>query len=131
MALKDDKVSVTSGKKKASVRKETDAVSATIRKTMRKNQNTLPPRLPSQPYHEVEVCRGKEVSEAEVTMGPFVDNRADIFWKVLARERVNVGIRPSSNSIKNETGCKAGDKCLFPYCKVDEQPNQKPKKSYY
>ena len=30
-----------------------------------KNQNTLPPRLLSQPCHEVEeVCRGKEVSEA-------------------------------------------------------------------
>ena len=27
-------------------------------------------------------------------------------------------------------GCKAGDKCLFPHYKVDEQPNKKPKKSY-
>ena len=41
-------------------------------------QNTLPPRLLSQPYHEVEVCRGKEVSEAKVAMVPFFDNRADI-----------------------------------------------------
>ena len=32
---------------------------------------------------------------------------------------------------KNETGCKAGDKCLFPHYKVDEQPNKKPKKSYF
>ena len=32
---------------------------------------------------------------------------------------------------KKETGCKAGDKCLFPHYKVDEQPNQKPKKSYF
>ena len=29
---------------------------------------------------------------------------------------------------KNETGCKAGDKCLFPHYKVDEQPNKKPQK---
>ena len=29
-----------------------------------KNQNTLPPRILSQPYHEVEVCRRKNVSEA-------------------------------------------------------------------
>ena len=28
---------------------------------------------------------------------------------------------------KNETGCKAGDKCLFPHHKVGEQPNKKPK----
>ena len=32
---------------------------------------------------------------------------------------------------KNETGCKAGDKCLFPHYKVDEQPNKEPKKGYY
>ena len=30
---------------------------------------------------------------------------------------------------KKETGWKAGDKCLFPHHKVDEQPNKKPKKS--
>ena len=78
ISLKEEKVSVTSGKKKASVRKETPAVSATIPKIVRKNQNTLPPHLPSQPFHEVEVCRGREVSEAKVTMGPFFDNRADI-----------------------------------------------------
>ena len=64
-------------------------------------------------------------------MGSFFDNLADIIWKVPARERlVNIGIRPSANSIKHETGCKAGDKCLFPRHKVDEQPKNKPKKSY-
>ena len=41
---------------------------------------------------------------------------------------MNVGIRPSANSIKKETGRK-GDKCVFPHYKVDEQPNKKPKKS--
>ena len=77
-ALKEKEVSVTSGKKKASVRKEIDAVSATRPKIVRKNQNTLPPLLLSQPYHEIEVCRGREVSEAKVTVVPFSDNRADI-----------------------------------------------------
>ena len=65
-------------KEKNSVRKETAAVSATKPKIVRKNQNTLPPHLPSQPFHEVEVCRGKEVSVAKVTMVPFSDNRADV-----------------------------------------------------
>ena len=66
-------------KEKASVRNETDAVvSVTRPKIVHKNQNTVPPRLLSQPYHEVEVCRGRDVSEAKVTMGPFFDNRADI-----------------------------------------------------
>ena len=47
------------------------------------------------------MCRGREVSEAKVTMGPFIDNRADIIWKVLAHERlVNIGIRPSANYFK-------------------------------
>ena len=78
MALKEEKVFDNSGKKKASVRKDTVAVSATKPKTVRKNQNTLPPHIPSQPYHEVEVCRGREVSEAKVTMGPCFDNRVDI-----------------------------------------------------
>ena len=36
---------------------------------------------------------------------------------------------PECQFYKTETGCKAGDKCLFPRYKVDEQPNKKPKKS--
>ena len=77
-ALKEENIPVTSGKKKASVRKETDAVSGTEPKTAHKKQHTLPLRLLSQPLHMVEVCRGCEVFEAKVTMGPFFDNRADI-----------------------------------------------------
>ena len=99
--LKEEKVPVTSGKEKASVRKETVAVSATWPKIVRKNQNTLPPHLLSQPYHEVEVCRKREAAEAKVTVDPLLDNRPDIFWRVPARELlVNIGIRPSANSIK-------------------------------
>ena len=117
-------------KEKTSVRKETDAVSGTRPKIVRKKQNTLPPHLLSHQWHEVEVCRGREVSEGKVTMDPFFDNRADFIWKVHARERlVNIGIRP--RFFKNETGCQAGDKCLFPHYKVDEQPNKKSKKCYF
>ena len=36
---------------------------------------------------------------------------------MLASSRVSI--------YKTETGCKAGDKCLFPHHKVDEQPKQK------
>ena len=35
---------------------------------------------------------------------------------------------PECQSHKNESGCKAGDKCLFPHRMVDEQPHKKPKK---
>ena len=77
-ALKEEKVLVISGKKKDSIRKETSAVSSMMTKIVRKNQNTLLPHHQSQSYHEVEMCRGREVSEAKVTMGPFFDNRAQI-----------------------------------------------------
>ena len=66
---------VTSGKKEASVRKETDAASVTKPKIVHKTRTHLTPRL-SLPHHEVEVCRGREVSDAKETMGPFFDNRA-------------------------------------------------------
>ena len=123
---------LSSGKKKASVRKESDAVSGTELKTVHKNQNTLSPRLLSQPLHKVEVCRGCEVSEAKVTMGPFFDNRAYIIWKVLARDRlVNIGMLPSVRITKQKRCAKREDKCLFPHYKVDERPNKKLKKSNY
>ena len=44
---------------------------------------------------------------------------------------MNIGNLPSVNFYKTETGCKAGDKWLFPHHKVDEQPNEKPKKGHY
>ena len=42
---------------------------------------------------------------------------------------MNVGIFPSATCLKHETGCKAGDKCLFLHYKVDEQPNKSPKRA--
>ena len=42
-------------------------------------------------------------------MVPFFDNRADIIWKVLARDRfVNIGILPNDNSIKLNRAAKLG-----------------------
>ena len=76
--LKEEKVSVIGEMKKGSVRKEIVVVSVTRPKIARKNQNTMPPHLLSPPYHENELCRGREVSQAKVTMGPFFDNRVDI-----------------------------------------------------
>ena len=68
-------------KEKASVRKETNAVSGMRVTIVPKNQTTTPSHLSSHPCHEVEVCRRKEVSEAKVTMVPFTDNRADTSLK--------------------------------------------------
>ena len=38
---------------------------------------------------------------------------------------------PECQLYKNETGCKAGDRCVFLHYKVDEQPKKRPKKSYF
>ena len=95
-ALKEEKVLVTSGKKKASVRKQTNAVSGMRVTIVHNNQTTMPPHLLSHPCNEVEVCRRKEVFKAKVTMVPFSNNREDIIWRGLARDRfVNIGILPS------------------------------------
>ena len=63
MALKEEKVFVTSGKIKASARRKTSAVSG-MRVTIvhDKNQNPITATLSvSHQCHEVEACRGKEV----------------------------------------------------------------------
>ena len=38
---------------------------------------------------------------------------------------------PECQFYKTESGCQARDKCLFPHHEVEEQPNEKPKKSYH
>ena len=109
MALKEEKVSVTSGKKKARVRKETVSVSGMRVRIVRKNQNRKQPHLPSHQCHEVGVRRRKEISKAKVIMVPIFDNRAVTTRKVLASDRpVNIGIHPSVNSTKPKRVAKPG-----------------------
>ena len=43
---------------------------------------------------------------------------------------MSTGIPPECQFCKTESGCKAGDKCLSPHHKVEEQPSKKPKKSF-
>ena len=78
---------------KTNVRMETSSVSGMRVTIVHKNRTRKPPHILSHQWQEVDVCRGKEVSEAKVTMVPFFDSRAEIIWKVLARDRlVNIGI---------------------------------------
>ena len=86
---------------------------------MHKNHNPKPPHLLSHPHHEVEVCRGREVSGAKVTMVPFFDNRADYLKGTCTRKSCEYWHPPECQLFQNETGCKAGDKCQFPHHKVD------------
>ena len=126
--MKEEKVSVTSGKKKASVRKETVAVSATKPKIVRKNQNTLPP-TPSEPTSSRSVSRKRSI-RGKSNHGSILRHPCRYYLKgTCTRTSCEYWHRPDCQFYKNETGCKAGDKCLFPHYKVDEQPNKSRKRA--
>ena len=68
------------------------------------------------PSHEVEVCQRREACEAKVTMDPFFDNRVNIIWKgTCTRMPCEYWHPPECQFYKTKTGCKSGDKCLFPH----------------
>ena len=105
-------------RKRTSVRKETNAVSGMSVTIVHKNQNTMPPHLSSHPTREVEVCRRK-VSKATITIVQNADSRADTIFKgTCTRSPCEYWHPPECQLDKTETGCKAGDKCLFPHHKV-------------
>ena len=90
------------------------------------NQNTLPPRLPSHPSHEVEVFRRKEVSNAESNHGAILRQPCRYCLKdTCTRTSCGYWHPPECQFHKTETGCKARDNCLFPHNEVE-----KPKKGY-
>ena len=131
MALKEEKLPVTSGKKKASVRKETDAVSATrLKDRAQKPEHTATPSEPT-------VSRSRSVSTKRSIQGK--SNHGSILRQpsrchlkgTCTRTSREYWHPPERKFYQNETVCKAGDTCLFPHYKVDEQPNKKPKKSYF
>ena len=78
LVLKEEKVFVTSGKKKRSVRSETNAVSG-MRITIVRNRH----RKPNHPLsldlqkRKVEVCREKEMPEAEASLRNSIDRRVN------------------------------------------------------
>ena len=44
---------------------------------------------------------------------------------------MSIGIRPSANSVKVKRVVRLETSVCFPHYNVDEQPNKKPKKSYF
>ena len=65
-------------RKKASVRRETSAVSS-MRETIVQSRHQKPhhPLSHNLPKHEVEVCREKEMSEAEASLKSSIDRRVN------------------------------------------------------
>ena len=77
MALKEKREFASGGKRKGSVREETNAVSGT--KDMKvQNRHQKPPHPLSHQHQEVEVRRERGGSEAGVLLGSSIDSRAKI-----------------------------------------------------
>ena len=120
----------TSVKKKASVRWETSAVSGVRVTIVHPNRHRKPLHPLSHQLHDVDVCREKEASEAEVRLAEFFDNHAVTFCKVLVRDHlVSIDILPNVNFVKLNRDVKL-EISVFPHYKVDEQSNKEPDKSF-
>ena len=102
MALKEDKVNATIGKKKDTVREETSAVSGTRVTIVQRNRHRKPLHPLSHQLHEVDVCREKEASHAEVRLAEFFTNCADTFCEALVRDHLlRIGILSNVNFLSN------------------------------
>ena len=130
--MKEEKVSVTSGKKKASVCKETDAVSVT------KNQDRAQkPDHNAATLSEPSLSRGRSASKKKTSIqgksihGAILRQPCRCYLKgICTRTSCEYWSPPECQFYKTEAGCKAGDKCLFPHHKVEEQQHKKPKKCH-
>ena len=126
MALKEEKVSV-----KASVRKETVAVSATKPKILRKNQNTLPSQ-PSQPS----MTRGRSVSRkrsirGKGNHGSFLRQPCRFYLKgTCTRSLCEIGVFPNVNSFKTSRDVKRETRVHLCTTRLKNNQVKTPKKGY-
>ena len=123
-------VLVTSGKKKGNVRRETSAVSAMRVTIMHKKQKTNAP-TPSEPS----MTRGRSVSmkgsiKGKNNPGIFLRQTCRYYLKgTCTRTPCEHWHPPECRFYKNESGCKAGDQCLFPHHEVDNNQTKSQRKA--
>ena len=122
--MKEDKVPVTSGKKKACVRKETNAVSGMRVTIVHKNQN-----VSRHTFRALGVTRSKRVSiKGESNRGSILRQPCRYYLKgTCTRSLCGYWHRQFT---KMKRVARLETKCLFPHYKFDEHPNNKPKKGY-
>ena len=133
VALKEEKVHVTSGKKKASIRKVTGAVSVMrVMIIVHQNRQQKPLHPLSHQWHEEEARREKEASEAGVRLAEFFDSRADTIWKALAvRSHLgSIGTVPNVNSIKLNRDAKQGISVCSRIIRLTNNQTKSRKKSF-
>ena len=131
MALKEEKVLVTSGKKKASVRKGNQCSfwhESNDHAQQKPNPNAATPSEPS-------MTRGRSVSrktgiKGKSNPGIILRQPCRYYLKgTCTRSPCENWHPPECQFYKTETGCKAGDKCLFPHHKVDAPLKKKRKRT--
>ena len=131
VALKEEKAFVTSGKKKASVRRGHQC-SFRHESDDRAPTPTSKASSPSEPS----MTRGRSVSRKRSVsgrsqIGRILQQPCTYFLKgTCTRSRCEYLHPPECQFYKTESGCKAGDKCLFAHYKIEEQPSKKPNKSF-
>ena len=124
MALKEEKVPITSGKKKARIRKEPNAVSGT---TIMSVQKAAPSSEPPTP-------RGRSASRKRTLRGRSQFGKTNrqpckyFLEGTCTKSPCDYRHPPECQFCKSESSCKFGAECLLPHWKVEEQPNKKPKK---
>ena len=126
MALKEEKVHATSGKKKANVRRETSAVSG-MRVTIVHNKKTNPKAAtPSEPS----TTRGRSVSRKRSIKGksdPGIILRQPCRYYLkgtCTRSPCEYGHPPECHFYKSESGCKFGNKCSILRTNRIQSPNR-------
>ena len=119
--------------RKRPVRKESDVVSVTTPKIVHKNpEHTAATLFWANRITRVESVSRKRSIQGKSNHGAILRQPCRSYLKgTCTRSLCEYWHPPECQCCKNESGCKAGDKCLFPHHKVDEQPNKKPKKSYH
>ena len=126
VVLDEDKKFAISGKQKDNVREETNAVSSTVKISVQ-NRHQKPLHRLNHQHKEVEVRRGKRISEDGVNLGSSLDSRAKTTWKAFAPNHLcDCWHPPECQFYKSESGCKFGNNCSFAHKQVEGQPSKKP-----
>ena len=73
--------------------------------------------------HEAEVCREKETSKAEASLGSSTDSRVNTSWKVL-NHLMSIGILPNVNSIKLNRDAKQGTSVCSRTTRLKDNPTK-------
>ena len=115
-------------KEKASVRRETSAVSGMRAMIAHQNRRRKRSHALSHQWHEEELRRETETSKVEVWLTDYFDNCSDTIRKILVRAHlVSIGTLPNVNCIKTESGFKNRRQVLVSGPKGEEHPSKKNK----